>query len=85
MHQSKNISDELEAQYIKPYSIHQPCETALGMVLRAAQLHNESAMEMRRREILFKIGSEGQAALRHQRGHVLAEQNHLVLEGDARR
>ena len=49
--QSKNISDELETQYIEPAVLD---ETALSMQLRAAQLNNDSAMEMEERAILLK-------------------------------
>ena len=61
------------------------CETALSMELRAAQLNNDSAMEMRDREIVFKIGNEAPAALRHDRAHMVTELNIFVLEGDAQR
>ena len=33
--------------------------------------------------MLFKHGSEAQAALKHQGAHVPTEHNQLVLEGDA--
>ena len=38
------------------------CDTAVSMESRAAQLSNVSTMEMREREILFRIGNETQAS-----------------------
>ena len=60
-------------------------ETALSMESRAAQLNNDLTMEMREREILFRIGNEAQVALRHQRAHLMTEHHQLVQEGEAQR
>ena len=49
------------------------------------QLKNDSAMEMREREMIFQVGSGSQAVPRPQRAHMLTEHYELVLEGDAQR
>ena len=49
------------------------CETAVSMESRAAQRNGETTTVTREREILFKIGSEAQAPLRHPRAHLLTE------------
>ena len=78
---SKNISKKFEKQQIKPYLNHQPdAKQHWAWNCGHAQLHNESTMEMREREILFRTGSEAEAARRHQRDHMLTEHNQLVLE-----
>ena len=51
---------------------------------RARYEENQAAPDSLAR-ILFKIGSETQAALRHQRAHMLTEQTQVVLEGGAQR
>ena len=60
------------------------CETALSTELRVAQRKNESTMEMRERESIFRIGNEVQA-VRQQRAFMLMEHHQLVQEGDAQR
>ena len=55
------------------------------MEFRDAQLNNESTMEQKERETIYRPGNEVQAALRQAEGHMLTEHKQLVQEGDALR
>ena len=58
-------------------------ETTLTLELRESQFNNESTIQQRERDILFRLGDGSQDALRQQRTHTVHEQNQLVQEGEA--